>query len=153
MQLHRHADGNNVQEGINEGGLLAQMKRRPAVQRGKQVEVRRVVEQVIVHEPGVEPVQQHEEQADRWGKNLLDHSIQQQIAHQTQGEQQEHGSIGRVPKQQGDTDQIGGERTRYVADGAGGIAIAQPGPPPGTEIAFEQHLGLITRQHLVFSVE
>ena len=62
---------------MNKGGLLAQMERRPEVQGGKQVQIRWVIEQVIVHEPGVQPVEQHEEQSDLRGKNLLDHPIQQ----------------------------------------------------------------------------
>ena len=153
VQLHRHADGQQVNDHVPEGGPLAHMPGRPAVHGREEEQIGGVVEQTLVLEPGVEPAEHQKQQPRialryRVSKHLADHRIKQQEPDQPHRQQQHHGCIGRVPQQQRPTDQPGRQAARHIAHRTRRIAIAEPDALVGPKIALVKHLGLIAQNIL-----
>ncbi len=111
-------------------------------------QIRGVVEQTLVLEPGVEPAEHQKQQTHPVIKHLADHRIKQQKPDQPHRQQQHHGGIGRVPQQQRPTDQPGRQAARHIAHRTRRIAIAEPDPLIGTQVTFVKHLGLIAGEEL-----
>ena len=149
VQLHRHADGQQVNDHVPEGGPLAHMPGRPAVHGREEEQIGGVVEQTLVLEPGVKPAEHQKQQTYPVIKHLTDHCIKQQKPDQPHRQQQHHRGIGRIPQQQRPANQPGRQTPRHIAHRTRRIAIAEPDPLISPKVTLVKHLGLVAGEELV----